>query len=220
VKIAADTMPCRAVVGIAGDILLHYNESPAPQIYLSLAQEQANMSGIFVRTRGPAEGAMESVRRSLQPLMPGTAYVDARLVQDFVDPEIRPWRLGATMFTLFGALALVLAAVGLFSVISYNVSQRTHELGVRIALGAGSGDVLRLVIREGLQITVIGTAIGVIVALATGRFLAPLLYSVSAKDPLTFAIVIVTLLAAALGATVMPALRASRVDPNVALRSD
>jgi ABC-type antimicrobial peptide transport system permease subunit len=152
--------------------------------------------------------------------MPGTAYVDARLVQDFVDPEIRPWRLGATMFTLFGALALVLAAVGLFSVISYNVSQRTHELGVRIALGAGSGDVLRLVIREGLQITVIGTAIGVIVALMTGRFLAPLLYSVSAKDPLTFAIVIVTLLAAALGATVMPALRASRVDPNVALRSD
>jgi predicted permease len=219
-KIAADTMPCRAVVGVAGDILLHYNEGVAPQVYLSVAQEQAGMTGVFVRTRGPAQAAMESVRRGLQPLMPGTAYVEAKPVQDVVDPEIRPWRLGAAMFTLFGALALLLAAVGLFSVISYNVSQRTHEMGVRIALGAGARDVLGLVMREGLQITVIGIAIGIVVALAAGRYLAPLLYSVSAKDPLTFIVVVVTLLAAAIGATVLPALRASRVDPNVALRSD
>jgi ABC-type antimicrobial peptide transport system permease subunit len=139
---------------------------------------------------------------------------------EFVDPEIRSWRLGATMFTLFGALALVLAAVGLFSVISYNVSQRTHELGVRMALGAESGDVLRLVMREGLRITVIGTLIGAGVALATARFVEPLLYSVSPRDPVTFAIVIAVLLAAAVAATVIPARRASRVDPVTALRSD
>jgi predicted permease len=220
VKIGADTMPCRTVVGIAGDILRAYNEDPPPQIYLPVAQEQATMASLFVRTRGPAQTQTESVRRALQPLMPGTAYVTAKPVQEVVDPEIRPWRLGATMFTLFGALALVLAAVGLFSVISYNVSQRTHELGVRIALGAGAGDVLRLVLGEGMRITAIGTVLGVVIALAAGRYLAPLLHSVSPRDPLTFVIVVATLLAAALAATVLPARRASRVDPNVALRSD
>ena len=220
IRIAADTTPCYTVVGIVGDIVRGYDEGVAPHVYVSWAQRPSPGSGVFVRTRGSAADAMESIRRALQPLMPGTAYVEAYAVQDFVDPELRPWRLGATMFTLFGALALVLAAVGLFSVISYNVSQRTHELGVRIALGAGAGDVLRLVIREGLTITLIGTAIGVGIALLAGRFLAPLLFSVSARDPLTFAAVVVTLLVAALGATLMPALRASRVDPNVALRSD
>ena len=220
VKMGADTMPCSTVVGVAGDIIRTYAEGPSPQMYLPMTRAQATMAGIFVRTRGPANLAMESVRRGLQPLMPGTAYVEARSLQDLVDPEIRPWRLGATMFTLFGLLALLLAAIGLFSVITYNVSQRTHEMGVRIALGAGARDVLALVMREGLQITIVGIVVGVGVALATGRFLAPLLYSVSARDPLTFAVVVVTLLAAAVAATVMPALRASRVDPNVALRSD
>jgi predicted permease len=219
-KIGADTMPCRTVVGVAGDILRGYSEEPAPQIYLPVAQEQATMASLFVRTRGPAQAQMESVRRALQPLMPGTAYVTAKPVQDVVDPEVRPWQLGATMFTLFGALALVLAAVGLFSVISYNVSQRTHELGVRIALGAGAGDVLRLVLGEGMRITAIGTVMGVLIALAAGRYLAPLLHSVSPRDPLTIIIVVATLLAAAFVATVLPAMRASRVDPNVALRSD
>jgi predicted permease len=221
VRVGADTMPCRTVVGIAGDILSGYtNNGPAPAVYFSLGQEQAGISGIFVRTRTPAHEVMESVRRGLQPLMPGTAFVEAKAVQDVVDPEIRPWRLGAAMFTLFGALALLLAAVGLFSVISYNVAQRTHELGVRSALGAGSRDVLGLVMREGLQITLIGSAIGIIVALFAGRYLAPLLYSVSAKDPLTFVVVAATLLAAAAAATMLPALRASRVDPNVVLRGD
>ena len=220
IRIAADSTPCYAVVGIVGDIVRGFAEGPAPYMYVPWGQQPSTGSGVLVRTRGPAADAMESVRRGLQPIMPGNAYVEAYALESFIDPEVRPWRLGATMFTLFGALALVLAAVGLFSVISYNVSQRTHEIGVRIALGAGAGDVLRLVIREGLRITIIGVAIGVGVALFAGRFLTPLLFSVSPRDPLTFGVVVVTLLVAAVGATLMPAVRASRVNPNVALRSD
>jgi ABC-type antimicrobial peptide transport system permease subunit len=220
IRLAEDATPCYTVVGVVGDIVRGFAEGPTPHMYVSWWQQPSPGSGVFVRTRGPAADVMESVRRGLQPLMPGPAYVEAWSVQDFVDPEMRPFRLGATMFTLFGALALLLAAVGLFSVISYNVSQRTHELGVRIALGAGAADLLRLVMREGLTITIIGTMIGVIVALLTGRFLTPLLFSVSPRDPLTYVVVVATLIVAALGATLLPALRASRVDPNVALRSD
>jgi predicted permease len=220
VKLADDAVPCRAVVGIAADVLRGYSGGPAEQMYLPVTEEQAMMAGVFVRTRGPATLEAETIRRELQPLMPGTAYIETRPLQGFVDPETRPWRLGATMFTLFGALALVLAAIGLFSVISYNLAQRSHEMGVRIALGAGARDLLRLVLGEGLRITAVGLVLGVAVALATGRFLEPMLYSVSARDPLVFSIVVATLLLAAIAATVLPARRASRVDPNVALRAD
>jgi ABC-type antimicrobial peptide transport system permease subunit len=139
---------------------------------------------------------------------------------DVLDPATRAWELGAAMFTLFGALALLLAAVGLFSVISYNVSQRSHELGVRMALGASARNVLSLVVREGMRIATIGTAVGVIVALLAGRYLAPLLYSVSSRDPATFVVVVATLLAVALLASVIPARRAMKVDPTQALRGD
>ncbi len=220
IELADETSGCHTVVGVVGDVVRGFAEGTAPHLYLSWAQNPSRNGGLFVRTRGRASDVKEAVRRGLQPLMPGMAYVDVNVVEEFVDPEMRPWRLGATMFTLFGALALVLAAVGLFSVISYNVSQRTHELGVRLALGAGASDVLRLVLREGLRITIVGMMLGVGVALLAGRFLTPLLFSVSPRDPLIFGIVIVTLLVAAVGATLMPALRASRVNPNVALRSD
>ena len=220
VRLVTDTAPCHTVVGIVGDIRGGYRDGPSRNIYLPIRQQANSNAGLFVRTRGPASASMESVRRALQPAMPGTAYVEATALQGIIDPEIRPWRLGAAMFTLFGALALFLAAIGLFSVISYSVSQRTHELGVRIALGASSRDVMSLVLREGLRITVIGTVIGVIIALATGRYLAPLLYSVSAADPATFAVVVVTLLAVAVGACLIPARRAVRVDPTQALRGE
>ncbi len=220
VRVGADTMPCTTIVGIAGNIRRGYSEGPVRSIYFPHEQQGNSNASLFIRTRGSAEAAMESVRRSLQAVMPGTAYIDARPMQTIIDPEIRPWRLGAAMFTLFGVLALVLAAVGLFSVISYNVSQRTHELGVRIALGATSSNVLSLVIREGLRIAVIGTVIGVVIALAVGRFLTPLLYSVSAADPATFVIVVATLILVAGAASTAPARRAMRVDPTQALRGD
>jgi len=137
-----------------------------------------------------------------------------------LEPNVRPWRLGATMFALFGGLALLLAAVGLYSVIAYNVTQRSHELGVRIALGAQGLDVLRLVVGSGLRVAVAGIVIGGSIALLAGRFIAPLLYRVSPVDPLIYVIAAVTLLAVAVLASLIPARRATRVDPNVALRAD
>ena len=152
--------------------------------------------------------------------MPGAAYVTATPMSEYIAPNIQPWRLGATMFVAFGVLALELAAIGLYSVIAYNVTQRTHELGVRVAFGAQVGDVIRLVLSEGLRITTVGIVVGVAIALYAGRFVAPLLFNVKPADPFVFGGVIAILLLTATLAALLPALRASKVDPNVALRTD
>jgi putative ABC transport system permease protein len=222
VRVGADTNPCTTVVGIAenirssddfvGDNLLYY--------YRPIDQVQWNGGGIFVRARGDAGTSAEAIRRSLQPLMPGSAYVTVRPMAEIFGPTISSWRLGATMFVAFGALALVLAAIGLYSVIAYNVTQRTHELGVRVAFGAQVRDVIRLVMTEGLKLTVAGVVIGGGVALLAGKYVAPLLFRVKPTDPLVFGLVIVVLLSVAVLASLIPAMRAARVDPNVALRSE
>jgi len=160
------------------------------------------------------------VRRALQKIMPGTSYVTVRPMTEIFDPTIRSWKLGATMFVAFGALALILAAIGLYSVIAYNVVQRTHEMGVRVAFGAQMRDVVQLILGEGLRVTLIGLAVGGAVALYAGRWVAPLLFNVKPSDPLVFGAVVGVLLAAAVLASLVPALRAARVDPNVALRSE
>jgi ABC-type antimicrobial peptide transport system permease subunit len=134
--------------------------------------------------------------------------------------EIRPWRLGATMFTVFGGLALVLASVGLYGVIAFNVVQRLHELGVRVALGARTTDIIRLVLAEGVRVVLVGIVLGVGIALLTGRYVSSLLFHVSPRDPWVLGAVGAALLVVAVGASLVPALRASRVDPNLALRAD
>jgi ABC-type antimicrobial peptide transport system permease subunit len=160
------------------------------------------------------------VRRALQEVVPGFAYVSTRTLDGIVAPRMRSWRLGATMFTIFGLLALVVAAIGLYSVVAYDVSQRTREMGVRVALGASAAAVLRLVVGEGVRVVIIGLALGAIAALALASRVSPLLYEVSAKDPVTYVGVIGVLLVVAVVASLAPALRAARVDPNVALRAD
>jgi ABC-type antimicrobial peptide transport system permease subunit len=124
------------------------------------------------------------------------------------------------MFSIFGALALVLAAIGLYSVIAYNVTQRTHEMGVRVALGAQARDVIRLIVSEGLRIVLPGVALGAMLALLAGKWIAPLLFQVSPKDPPVLVGVVTILVAVAMVASWLPARRAARVDPNQALRAD
>ena len=124
------------------------------------------------------------------------------------------------MFAAFGALALALAAIGLYSVIAYNVAQRMHEMGVRVALGAQGADVVRLVVREGVVTVLPGVALGTIVALAGGRWVAPLLFQVSPKDPPVLIGVIAMLIVVAISASWIPATRAAHVDPQEALRAD
>jgi putative ABC transport system permease protein len=222
VRVSEDTSPCTQVVGIAQDIKRgSLTDDAGLQYYVPIEQEGAGAGGgLFVRTRGDAAPHIETLRRALQAVMPGASYVTVTSFGDIVGKQMRSWTLGATMFTAFGALALLVAAVGLYSVIAYNVAQRTQELGVRIALGAQSPDVVRLVVGEGMRVSVMGIVIGSIVALAAARYIGPLLFDVSPTDPAVFAGVAGALIVVAIAASVVPALRASRVDPSVALRGD
>ena len=221
IKIDRATDPCRIVVGVAENI--HQNsltENQRLQYYLPSDQMRPNEANVFVRVRGDASAHVETVRRALQKVMPGASYVSVMPMREIIDPRQRSWRLGATMFLVFGALALVLAAIGLYSVIAYGVAQRTQEIGVRIALGAGVSDVVRLVLGQGLRFAVLGIGVGGAAAWWASRWVGPLLFSVSPKDPVVYGTVAVVLLAAAVLASAIPAVRAARVDPNVALRTE
>jgi ABC-type antimicrobial peptide transport system permease subunit len=133
---------------------------------------------------------------------------------------MKSWQLGATVFAAFGLLAMLLASIGLYSAISYNVTQRTHEMGVRRALGAQGADVIRLVMRQGVLLGGAGVMLGGVLAWFAGSRVEPLLFRVSARDPFVFAFVIAAMLAVAVAASFVPARRAASVDPNVALRSE
>jgi len=222
VRVGEDTVPCTQVVGVAQDIKREsLSEDPGLQYYVPIDQQHVGVGGgLFIRAGGSAKSYSEQIRRELQKVMPGAAYVTVTPLDDIMGSQTRSWTLGATMFTVFGGLALVVAAIGLYSVIAYNVAQRTHELGVRIALGARSPDVVRLVVREGLRVALAGIGIGTIVALATARYVGPLLFRVSPRDPAVLTGVATILAAVALLASVLPAWRASHVDPSIALRGD
>lgn len=171
-----------------------------------------------MRVRGRAALQAETIRRRLQQEMPGVSYVTTTPLATIIDGEQRPWQLGATMFLALGGLALAVAAIGLYSVIAYNVAQRTHELGVRIALGARLRDVVRLVLGDGLRLALDGILVGWGLSFVGGRWVGTLLFDVSPRDPVVFGVVALVLLAATLAASALPGLRATRVDPNLALR--
>jgi ABC-type antimicrobial peptide transport system permease subunit len=135
-----------------------------------------------------------------------------------LEPQIAPWRIGSFIFTLFGALGALLAAVGLYGVVSFVVAQRTRELGVRIALGAQTKDVLGLVLRQGMRLVVVGLVVGAIAAVLATRLFASLMFGVSTLDPVVYIGMAAALVVVALLATYLPALRATRVDPVEALR--
>jgi putative ABC transport system permease protein len=221
-RIFVDTAPCTYVVGIAEDIHSQsfQAESKLYFYYLPAAQWYPHLGGLFVRAQGPARGLLEPVRKHLQREMPGASYVTVRRLVDVVDAKRRSWILGATLFTGFGALALIVAAVGLYSVIAYNVAHRRHELGVRLALGAGRGGIVRLVVMEGIRFAVAGIALGGAVAWALGRWVGPLLFEQSPRDPTVFAVATIVLLAVAVIASSVPAFRAAGLDPKSALQAD
>lgn len=221
IKTSERTNPCRTVIGVAEDVKLgNFGSEAELVVYLPEAQLGTNFYTLFVRVRGDAAASVDGLRRALQSMMPGAAYVQLRTFDSVVAPSMRSWRLGATMFATFGALALLLAALGLYGVIAHSVAQRTHEMGVRVALGARTSDVVGLVMSESLRIVAVGVVLGVIAALVAGRWISPLLFEVSPRDPIVIATVVVTLLAVALLASWIPAVRAARVEPAVALRAD
>jgi len=219
VRVRFETAPCTYVVGIAENIKAEQlGDDPTFYYYLSWAQWAPENGGLFLRMAGPAARSTEMVRRRLQQDMPGAAYVTVTPLREILGERTRSWQLGATMFLAFGALALALAAIGLYSVMAYNVSQRTQELGVRAALGAQQRDLVRLVVNEGLTLGAAGIVIGVVIAFAGGQWLGPLLFQESPHDPLVFGFVTVVLLGVTVLASFVPSRRAARVDPMVALR--
>ena len=221
VRVRFETAPCTYVVGVAENIKAErLGDDPTFYYYLSWAQWDPANGGLFLRMAGPAARSAEMVRRRLQPVMPGASYVTVTPFADILGDETRSWQLGATMFLVFGGLALALAAIGLYSVMAYNVSQRTQELGVRAALGAQQRDLVKLVVNEGLTLGAAGIAIGVVIALAGSNWLGPLLFQESPRDPLVFGFVTVMLLGVTALASFVPSRRAARVDPIVALRSE
>jgi predicted permease len=219
-----DTMPCSRVIGVVEDVRrFSLREEPAMQYYIPLGQERALGFGgrkMFIRARGDLATLRESLRDEILGMNPAISYVTLEMLQDSLDPQIRPWRLGATMFGVFGGLALLVAAIGLYSVIAYVVTQRSHELGVRIALGAQVGNIVRLVVRYGVGLALVGIVIGTVLAINAGRWVEPLLFDTSPRDPVTFGVVAAVLLLVALVASLVPAWRASRVDPIEALRAE
>ena len=215
-------MPCTTVIGIAEEARLRSLMGEREYSYYIPAAQygQPMYPQMFVRVSGDPNVLVEPLRRRLQREMPGAAYVNVRPLSDLVDPNLRGWRFGATMFVVFGAIALVLAAIGLYSMIAYAVAQRTRELGVRVALGATAGDVLRLIVRGGVLLVAAGIALGGVIALWAAPKLASLMFEVSTRDPLVYGTMAAVLLVTAVVASLAPAIRAVRLNPNAALRAD
>ena len=214
--------PCTTVVGIAEDAAMQSVTDEQRFMYY-VPVEQVNPlwgSTFLVRVAPSVTDAPERVRRALQSVMPGNGFVVVRPLSELVDLSRRSWHLGALLFTAFGLLAVIVAAVGLYGVIAYDVTQRRHEIGVRIALGARSSDVVAIVARQSLSFVVAAVGLGTLTALGASRWIQPLLYGESAKDPLAYAAVCVIMIAVAGVASVVPATRAAAVDPNIALRAD
>jgi predicted permease len=214
---------CRVVVGVAEDAVQQSITDDERFMYYMPDEQPPHRptNRIFVRMRdGNPNAHAEEVRRALQRIMPGQAYVAVSTLEEIVDTQRRSWQLGATMFVAFGALALIVAAVGLYGVISYNVAQRMHELSVRVALGARTGDIMKLVLSQGLSFAAAGVVSGLGVALVAGRWIQPLLFAESARDPVVLGTVSAVIGLVALLASAVPVARATRADPNAALRSD
>jgi predicted permease len=215
--------PCFAIVGVAQDARWSsLREDPTMQMYFPLAQYASPipLRVLYLRAAGDPSALAGAVQREVRAAAPRVLFAAVKPLADNLEPELRPWRLGAAVFTAFGALALVLAALGLYAVIAYDVAQRMREMGVRIALGARPGDVLRLVVGQGIRVAGIGIAAGTLVALAAGRWIGPLLFDTAPHDPLVLATVVLTLVGVAVTASLVPAWRATRVPPGVALRAE
>lgn len=213
-----DTM-LREVVGISRNSVVNaIGEVPPPLVYLPVAQDYAPAATLQVQTTGKPEPVIAGVRAQIQSLEPNLAITNVQTIGEIIDQGLWAPEMGAALLTVFGGLAMVLAAVGVYGVLAYSVTQQTREIGIRMAMGAERGHVLRLVVGQGLKLAGSGLVLGILVSLLLTRQLSSLLFGVSAYDPLTYAGVTVILVSVALLACYIPARRATRVDPLIALR--
>ena len=209
------------IVGIVGDVRQSsLATEPYPQIFRVYKQAPQRGMTVAVRTAGEATSMVNTVRQQVWALDRQQPLHNVRTLEQVLAESIARPRFNTLLITILAGVALVLAAVGIYGVISYSVTQRTHEIGVRMALGASSGSVLRLVIGHGMLLAGIGLAVGVVGAFAVTRIMGSLLYGVTATDPLTYIVLVAMLGVIALIASYIPARRAMRVDPVIALRNE
>jgi putative ABC transport system permease protein len=219
VQIAGDEIKAREIVGIVGTIKHGMlDESPRAAMYVPLAQSHPPDMNVVVRTAGNPLLLAAGLSDAVHSLDKDQAVSAVRSMDDIVSASVAQPRFSSELLGLFAVLALLLAAVGLYGLIAYTVTQRTHEIGIRMALGADPGDIRRMVLARGMRLALAGAAIGIVGALALTRLMRDLLYGVTATDPVTFIGVTAMLTIVALAASYMPARRAMRVDPIVALR--
>ena len=228
----AASAPCREVVGIVRDsrarsLLPERNEDRLMQYYVPFDQlpnppfpNLPHVMSMIVRVAGDPMRMAGSVQRAIQESSARRVFALIRPYQDLIDPQLRSWQLGATVFSAFSVIALGIATVGLFAVVSYVATQRTPEMGIRLALGGTGWNVAGLVVGDALRRTAVGLTVGVAAALAAGPVVAAMLFQTSPRDPTSIGAAVVVLVVATLAAALWPAARATRVNPVVALRSE
>jgi hypothetical protein len=213
--------PWLQVVGIVRDSSHRsIGESPTPYMYLPLLQNYQPRMTLVVHARGDGRRLIPTLRREVQLANPGVTVADVWTFAQAIEAATFPTRAGATLLTIFGLLALTLAAAGVYGVSSYAVSQRTREIGIRLALGGRREDILRLVVGEGLRPVAIGVVLGLVLSAGLAQTLAALLLGLSPLDPVTFAAVPLLLTLTAALASYLPARRAAGVEPVAALRCE
>jgi putative ABC transport system permease protein len=211
----------REVVGVVRNERFRGLEAgPAPAMYLPLAQNPQPSLTLVLRTVGDPLDMAPALREAMRAVDPTLALFEVGSAERALATSLEERRFTLLLLASFAFVALTLAAVGIYGVVSYAVSERTREVGVRIALGAQPRDVFRMVVWQGMALSVAAIAAGTAAALALGRVMERLLFGVAARDPLTFVAVAAILLATAFGASAVPALRATRVDPTTALRAE
>ena len=208
------------VVGVAADSKYEsMDETPKPFFYVPLAQDFVREPDLYISTTQPLQSTLAAVLREVHVLDQNLALYEMITLQEQVNRATSPQLVAVTLVSTLGGLALFLAAVGLYGVMSYAVAQSTRELGLRMALGAGAANLLRLVISRGLRLTTGGVLFGAVAALALTRLLGQLLYSVSPHDPVAFGLALAVMITTAIFACLLPAWRASRTDPARVLRA-
>ncbi|MCZ6836881.1 MAG: ABC transporter permease, partial [Planctomycetota bacterium] len=211
--------PFLEVVGVVRTVIYDSpGESPTSVVHQALSQRWNPTLTLLVRSSGDPLTVLTPVRDIMRDLDPGFSPSNTRTYTKLINFALAPAKLAAGVFSLFGGLALLLATVGLYGVMSYTVSQRTHEIGIRMAIGARKSDVMNLILKQGMTLTAIGLGVGLVIALGFTRVLGVLLYDLSPSDPFTFIGISLLLVLVAALATLIPARKAMKVDPMVALR--
>jgi putative ABC transport system permease protein len=221
ISFQSDSGPWSEIAGVARDGK-YWTIGEAPQlfVYSPLSQSYSQTATLVVRSEGDPRSLASSIRAEVARIDPALPLFDVKTMEEHMGVSLFPARVAALLLGGFGLLALLLAAMGVYGVVSYSVAQRTREIGIRLALGARARDVLRLVAGRGMALVIAGLVAGLAVALVLTRFMEGVLYGVSATDALTFTLVVFLLAAVALLACLVPARRATKVDPMVALRHE